>query len=670
MQVSSIGEKLLSYTVRIETAALTIRGIIIVVLLLMPAWADDSGEETSHSNQFYGELMIWILAFLLFLTTPVQAQPNEYYVSPAGNDNNAGTLDAPFLTLSKAQQAVRSVNSNMSTDLYVYLRGGTYYLPSVLALTEADSGTNGHNVIWMAYPGDGIPIISGGTAISGWISTGGGIYRASGVTGNFRQLYVNGARAIRARTPNLDTYNLILNYSLSDNTVLVNSSDVGAWQIPANVEIHTHLEWEQHDRPVIAVLPQGNGTTKIQAEPGLAQTFDAILNSASLCHCINVTHYWFENDYQMLDVQGEWYHNTSTQELFYMPRTGENMSTATVMAPVQRQLITITGTANAPVHHIQFYGLEFAYVGWTDPTGNGLSSLGSDILYVPVAEAPVSVPWIGKYFPYEAIYTRYAQNLRFERNIFRHLGGEGLKMETGTQSTSVIGNVFYDISMVGLAMPCGQSYSVANDRCLNNTINNNYFYQIGRENHSAAAIFLGYTQGTTIQHNEIEDAPYNGISAGVGNTLTQYDQGGTTIQYNRIHNVMNQMSDGAGIYTLSAQSPSMLIDSNYVYDITRSAGASSNPIAAIYTDDGSDNITMSNNVLLNVTGTTVYWFNQNMHGPNLTYINNGGADPSTIANSGLESAYLGIKSYIGGGSPDTTPPPATPGPPPQARDSW
>lgn len=613
--------------------------------------------------------MTWALLLLLFLTTPVQAQPTEYYVSPAGNDNNAGTLTAPFLTLSKAQQAVRSVNSNMSTDVYVYLRGGMYYLPSVLALTAADSGTNGHNVIWMGYPGDSIPVISGGTVISGWSSLGGGIYKATGVTQDFRQLYVNGARAIRARAPNLNNYYLVLGYSTSDNTVVVNSSDVGVWQRPTDVEMHTHLEWKQTNRPILAVLPQGNGTTKIQAEPGFAQAFDAILHTASLCHCITDTHYWFENDYQMLDTPGEWYLNTSTHESFYMPRPGETMSTATVIAPVQQQLVTVVGTADSPAHHIHFYGLEFAYAAWTDATGNQFGVNQADVLQYPAAQAPLGAGWRG-YFPQGAVYTNYAQNLRFERNIFRHLGGEGLKMEMGTQTTFVIGNLFYDISMGGLAIFCSQSYSATNDRCLNNTIQNNYFYQIGRDNHSAVALYIGYTQGTNISHNEIEDTPYSGISIGWGWTLTQYDQGGFTVQANRIHNVVNQLSDGGGIYTQSAQSPAALIDSNYVYDITRGAGASSNPIAGIYTDDGSDNITMSNNVLSNVTGTTVYLFNQNMHGPNLTYINNGGADPTTIANSGLESAYLGIKSLIGGGSPDTTPPPTTPGPPLQARDSW
>ena len=55
------------------------------------------------------------------------AQP--YFVSPAGNDANPGTLEKPFATLQRAQQAVRQKHGD------VFLRGGTYYLPATLVFT-------------------------------------------------------------------------------------------------------------------------------------------------------------------------------------------------------------------------------------------------------------------------------------------------------------------------------------------------------------------------------------------------------------------------------------------------------------------------------------------------------------------------------------------------------
>jgi hypothetical protein len=596
-----------------------------------------------------GHLYIDRLAFGNQQIGPVGGSPPStisYYVSPTGSDSANGSFATPFQTLGKAQTVVRGVNGNMSGDIYVYLRGGTYTLGSALALTSADSGTNGHNVVWSGYPGDPLPTISGGMTITGWSSVGGGIYKATGVTQNFRQLYVNGVRATRARSPNLGAnYPAFVDIDTNDDTAIVRTADVPTFQNFTGVEMRTHLEWEEHSWRLTSVANQGNGTTKLGMPVGWAGSDFAYFKANSYCHCIDVTHYWFENDRALVDVPGEWYLNQATDELFYMPRVGEDMSTALVIAPTQRQLVTIIGTAGTPVQHIQFYGVSFAHTNWTDPD-NGLIATQADWIGLPVSEVPVSAVWAEHYFPYEAVYVSYAQNLRFERNLFVHLGSQGLKMEKGTQTSSVVGNVFYDIAAGGFAIYCPSTYSVQNDRCLNNTITNNYFYQIGRDYHSAVALFTGYTQGSVIEYNEIEDSPYTGISSGWGWTLTQVDQGGASIRYNRIHNVMTELCDGAGIYTQSAQSPEMFIDSNYIYDIRRPQGASSAVIAGVYNDDGSSNITVSNNVIQNLTGmnTSALW--TNVHGT-LTWTNNGGADPTTMANAGIQAAFIDIKLLVG-----------------------
>jgi hypothetical protein len=44
---------------------------------------------------------------------------NTYYIAADGNDNNAGTIDAPFATLGK-------LNGLLSAGDTAYLRGGTY----------------------------------------------------------------------------------------------------------------------------------------------------------------------------------------------------------------------------------------------------------------------------------------------------------------------------------------------------------------------------------------------------------------------------------------------------------------------------------------------------------------------------------------------------------------
>ena len=107
-----------------------------------------------------------ILLLSLALALPAHGQP--YYVSPAGSDANPGTLDKPFASLQRAQQAVRQKAGN------VVLRGGTYYLPETLVFTAADSGTKTAPILYHAYQ-DEQPVISGGVRLEAlnWQSFGG-----------------------------------------------------------------------------------------------------------------------------------------------------------------------------------------------------------------------------------------------------------------------------------------------------------------------------------------------------------------------------------------------------------------------------------------------------------------------------------------------------------------
>jgi PEP-CTERM motif len=61
----------------------------------------------------------------------------QFYISPNGNDNNPGTLSAPFRTLARAQTAMRTVPL---ANRDAYLLSGTYTITSPLNLTSADDG--------------------------------------------------------------------------------------------------------------------------------------------------------------------------------------------------------------------------------------------------------------------------------------------------------------------------------------------------------------------------------------------------------------------------------------------------------------------------------------------------------------------------------------------------
>ena len=118
------------------------------------------------------------LLILLAIASPVFGQP--YYVAPAGNDANSGTLAKPFASLQRARVAVRKKPGT------VFLRGGTYYLPQTIIFTAEDSGTKKVPIVYQAYKSEH-PVISGGVKLDklDWQPWQGGIFRA-GVPEDFQ----------------------------------------------------------------------------------------------------------------------------------------------------------------------------------------------------------------------------------------------------------------------------------------------------------------------------------------------------------------------------------------------------------------------------------------------------------------------------------------------------
>jgi hypothetical protein len=88
------------------------------------------------------------MTIALGATAPVGARGAQLYVSPSGNDTNPGTLEKPFATLQRAQQAARKAAGREAVA--VMMRAGTYYLPETLVLSAADSGTKAAPVVYQA----------------------------------------------------------------------------------------------------------------------------------------------------------------------------------------------------------------------------------------------------------------------------------------------------------------------------------------------------------------------------------------------------------------------------------------------------------------------------------------------------------------------------------------
>jgi hypothetical protein len=96
----------------------------------------------------------WLVAGCALLALTQALAANEFYVAPTGSDTNPGTLQKPFATVQKARDAVRSLRQSGTLppgQIAVNLRGGTYYLPASLELTQEDSGSAVSPIVYRAY---------------------------------------------------------------------------------------------------------------------------------------------------------------------------------------------------------------------------------------------------------------------------------------------------------------------------------------------------------------------------------------------------------------------------------------------------------------------------------------------------------------------------------------
>ena len=560
------------------------------------------------------------------------------YVSQSGSDNNSGSESAPFLTLDRARRAVRTINASMEGDIVVYVQGGLYILPDTLTFDARDSGMNGFRVFYAAYPGEK-PVLSGGQQITGWVASGNGLYRAQVGELRARQIYVNGSRAVRARTPDAGSYFHIRAWDTAGRVVEVSRDEVGDWERLNQVEMVILGKGVNQSNLRLASIAVSGTNARITArEPERTRLFEQEYPPKEPSRP-----YYFENAPEFLDAPGEWYLDAETRQVFYRPRAGEDMSVADVVAPRLERLVSLEGSLDAPVHDLQFHGLTFEHTTWLVPNNEGYVGDQASVVFTEKLPSDEITSYPGHRLP-AGVHVEAANNLRFERNVFRHMGTSALNFYRAVSDSTVIGNVIVDIAGSGISIDLNLEGNPRDRRmiCRRNVVSNNYIARTGRDYFQTVGIMLGYTDNAIVEHNELVDMPYMGISVGWGWDDRDSALRNNVIGYNHIEGVLNRMSDGGGIYTLSRQ-PGTVIAENYVHDIARTGVQGSFPIVGIYLDEGSNLITVRDNVLHNATDGLYGPVHQHANGPNNTISRNDGTSPTVIANAGLEPAFHDIR---------------------------
>jgi hypothetical protein len=286
-----------------------------------------------------GNCLVFIVVTLFLMALPAWGQP--YYVAPAGNDADAGTLARPFASLHRAQQAVRQKRGN------VFLRGGTYYLTEPLVLTARDSGNKEAPVIYQAW-GNEQPVISGAVKLDNlhWRPWKGGIFQTK-VPEDLRteEIFVNGRRQILARYPNFDPTAPYFDGFAAD---AIASNRVARWADPTGGYFHAmHPSlWGDFTWRITGKNEQGGLTM----EGGWQNNRPAGPHE---------TIRFVENIFEELDAPGEWFLNVKTHTLYFYPPVGLELDGAAVEATRLRCLVEFRGSEEEPVRFVTFRGLTF-----------------------------------------------------------------------------------------------------------------------------------------------------------------------------------------------------------------------------------------------------------------------------------------------------------------------
>lgn len=503
-----------------------------------------------------------------------------------------GTEENPFKSIESAKRAVRAINKQMAGDITVLISGGRYELTEPLIFDDSDSGFNGYNVVYKAENGEE-PIISGGRKIDGWslFDEEKGIYCAEANGIKTRQLYVNGKRAVRAKSKGG-----LKNATRDEKGIglYCYNEELADYKNIKDLEVVFCQDFMSKRIGADAIYKIDSNGKMLLAMNSPFWQYSSYSGSA-------ISH--IENALELLDEENEFYIDTVEDKVYYKPYSDVSIENALVYAPVLENLVTLEGSGlYNKVHNIEFSGIKFTDTTWMAPTNDGgffPSQAGryygnmnkSNVIYF---ENTVE----------DAIRIKNAHDIKIDSCELRNLGGYGIGITHASNDILVTNNTITDVSGGGVTVGEINRDEVDPEDIRKHvydvTVENNYIIDTASEYYSSCAVAVGAAQNVEISHNEIANTPYSAVHIGWGwDSTPARNITGLAIKNNYIHDVMMLLGDGGAIYTTgytladSEENPNIIAE-NYIEHMEGKVVFAG---AAIYLDTGSCGYLIENNVV-------------------------------------------------------------------------
>lgn len=411
----------------------------------------------------------------------------------------------------------------------IEIAAGNYYVDGPLGIGPELSGTDVAPTQIVAASSEAPPHLFAGRKLSPqWKPYRDGIMQAKIEGKAFDQLFLGGKRQVRARYPNFDPKAAVLGGYAADALA---PNRVQRWQDPSGAivqALHSH-RWGGMQVPILGKNPDGS------------LIFGKAVgnNRPSEPHA---TYRYVENVFEELDAPGEWFLNTSTSTLYFMPPQGADLRQATVVVSGPERLLDIRGRAGAPVHHVRIAGLKLGHTGAS---------------FLRSTEQLLRSDWL--IAREGAIYLENTEDVTVADNEFTELGGNAVFVSGYNRRAAITGNHIHDIggsaiSFTGLAQAVrSPSFRYeefvpfekldratgpkTNDYPADARVEDNLIHDIGTIEKQVAGVQISIAMRIKVAHNSIYNVPRAGINIADGTW------GGHVIEYNDVFNTVLETGD-------------------------------------------------------------------------------------------------------------------------------